>query len=148
MKELTPWKPLGELGTLRKEMDRLWNRFFEDSPLSSMMTASWAPSADISETRDKLIVKAELPGLEAGDINISLSGDLLTIRGEKKKESEDKDEHHYCLERYYGEFQRTFRLPVEVLADKIEAKFDKGILTITMPKSAKAHKKEIKIKVK
>ncbi|MGV1098343.1 Hsp20/alpha crystallin family protein [Thiovibrio sp. JS02] len=148
MKELTPWKPLGELGTLRKEMDRLWNRFFEDSPLSSMMTVSWAPNADISETKDKLIVKAELPGLAAADINISLSGDLLTIKGEKKKESEEKDEHHYCLERYYGGFQRTFRLPVEVLADKIDAKFDKGVLTITMPKSAKAHKKEIKIKVK
>jgi len=148
MKELTPWKPFGEVGTLRKEMDRLWNRFFEDSPLSLMMSSGWAPSADISETKDKLIVKAELPGLEPADINISLSGDLLTIKGEKKKESEEKDEHHYCLERYSGQFQRSFRLPVEVVPDKIEAKFDKGILTVTLPKTAKAHKKEIKIKVK
>ena len=76
---------------------------------------------------------------------MSLSGDLLTIQGEKKKEKEEKDEQHYSLERYCGEFQRTLRLPAEVQEDKIEAKFDKGVLTITMPKTAKSKKKEIKI---
>ena len=101
--------------------------------------------ADISKTKDKLIVKAELPGLEPEDIKLSLSGDLLTIQGEKKKEKEEKDEHHYSLERYSGEFQRSFRLPQEVQEDKIEARFDKGVLTITLPKSAKSKKKEIKI---
>jgi len=148
MKELMPWKPFGEIGSLRKEMDQLWNRFFEGSPLSAMMPFAWSPTADISETKDKIIIKAELPGLEPADVNISLSGDLLTIKGEKKKETEEKDEHHYCLERYSGQFQRSFRLPVEVQAEKIDAKFDKGVLTVTMPKTAKSQRKEVKIKVK
>ncbi|MBA3002884.1 MAG: Hsp20/alpha crystallin family protein [Desulfurivibrio sp.] len=145
MKDLIPKKPFSELGTVRSEMDRLWNRFLDDWPLPTMFTKGWAPMADISETKDKLIVKAELPGLEPEDIKLSLSGNLLTIEGEKKKEKEEKDEHHYFLERYSGSFHRSFRLPVEVLEDKIDAKFDKGVLTITLPKTAKTQKKQIKI---
>ena len=145
MMDLIPRKPFSELSTVRNEMDRLWNRFLDDWPLPTMFTKGWAPMADISETKDKLIVKAELPGLDPEDIKLSLSGNLLTIEGEKKKEKEEKDEHHYYLERYSGAFQRSFRLPVEVQEDKIEAKFDKGVLTITMPKTAKTQKKEIKI---
>ena len=143
--DLIPRKPFSELSTVRNEMDRLWNRFLDDWPLPAVFTKGWAPMADISETKDKLIVKAELPGLEPEDIKLSLSGNLLTIKGEKKKEKEEKDEQHYSLERYSGEFQRSFRLPVEVLEDKIDAKFDKGVLTITMPKATKTQKKEIKI---
>lgn len=146
--DLVPRRPFSELSTLRGEMDRLWNRFFEDSPLASLLDRGWAPMADISETKDKLLIKAELPGLGPEDISVSLSGDLLTIRGEKKREKEEKDEHHYCLERYSGEFQRSFRLPVEVQGDKVEAVFEKGVLTLSLPKVATAHKKEIKIKVK
>ena len=145
MMDLIPRKPFSEISTVRNEMDRLWNRFLDDWPLPTMFSKGWAPMADISETKDKLIVKAELPGLDPEDIKLSLSGDLLTIKGEKKKEKEEKDEHHYSLERYSGEFQRSFRLPVEVQADKIDAKFDKGVLTIAMPKTAKTQKKEIKI---
>ena len=145
MLDLIPRKPFSELSTVRSEMDRLWSRFLDDWPLPTVFTKGWAPMADISETKDKLIVKAELPGLEPEDIKLSLSGNLLTIQGEKKKEKEEKDEQHYSLERYRGEFQRSFRLPVEVLEDKIDAKFDKGVLTITMPKTAKSQKKEIKI---
>ena len=105
------------------------------------------PSADISETKDKLLIKAELPGLEAKDINVSVSGDLLTIKGEKKKEEEEKDEHHHFVERYYGSFQRSFRLPVSVQSDKVEATFDKGVLNITLLKKKEAEKKEIEVKV-
>jgi len=145
MLDLIPRKPFSELSTVRSEMDRLWNRVLEDWSLPAVFAKGWAPMADISETKDKLIVKAELPGLEPEDIKLTLSGNLLTIQGEKKKEKEEKDEQHYSLERYRGEFQRSFRLPVEVLEDKIDAKFDKGVLTITMPKTAKSQKKEIKI---
>ena len=145
MLDLIPRKPFSELSTVRSEMDRLWNRVLEDWSLPTVFAKGWAPMADISETKDKLIVKAELPGLEPEDIKLSLSGNLLTIQGEKKKEKEEKDEQHYSLERYCGEFQRSFRLPVEVLEDKIDAKFNKGVLTITMPKPAKSQKKEIKI---
>jgi HSP20 family protein len=149
--DLVPFKPFGtELSNLRKEMDKVWNRFFEDSPSRSLLRVGrgWEPMSDISETKDKLIVKAELPGMEAKDIDISLTDDILVIKGEKKQESEEKDENHFCVERYYGSFQRMIRLPVAVKSDKIEAKFKKGILTITMPKISPSKRKEIKIKVK
>ena len=146
--ELVPWRPLGELGSFRKEMDRFWNRFFGETPLSRTFTEEWVPSVDISETKDSFVVKTELPGLEAKDVDVSISGDLLTIKGEKKKEEEEKDEHHYCAERYYGSFQRTFQLPTGVKADKIEATFDKGVLKVTLPKEEEAKKKEIEIKAK
>jgi HSP20 family protein len=103
---------------------------------------------DISETEDKLLIKAELPGLEANDVNVSISGDLLTIKGEKKEEEEEKDEHHHYKERYAGSFHRSFRLPVNVQADKVEAAFDKGVLNVTLPKVEEAKKKEIEVKVK
>ena len=109
---------------------------------------AWSPSVDVSETEDKLLITAELPGLEAKDVNVSVSGDILIIKGEKKKETEEKDEHRHYVERYSGSFQRSFRLPVNVKADKVEAAFDKGILKIELPKVEEAKKKEIEIKVK
>jgi HSP20 family protein len=146
--ELVPWKPFGEVSSFRKEMDRLWDRFFGETPFGRTFTEEWLPSVDVSETKDKLLIKAELPGLEAKDVNVSVSGDVLTIKGEKKKEEEEKDEHYYHCERYCGSFQRSFRLPVNVQTDKVEATFDKGVLNITLPKTKEATKKEIKVKVK
>ena len=146
--ELMPWRPFGELGSIRSEMDRLWNKFLGETPFARSFTEEWSPSVDISETKDKLVIKAELPGLDTKDVNVSISGDLLTIKGEKKKEEEEKDEHHHYMERYYGSFQRSFQLPVNVKTDKIEATFDKGVLKVTLPKTEEAQKKEIEIKVK
>jgi len=93
-------------------MDRLRDKLFGERPLVRAFTEEWLPSVDISETRDNFIVKAELPGLESKDVNVSISGDLLIIKGEKKKEEEEKDEHHHYVERYSGSFQRysNFRL--------------------------------------
>ncbi|MFZ5762434.1 MAG: Hsp20/alpha crystallin family protein [Thermodesulfobacteriota bacterium] len=146
--ELMPWKPLGDLRSLRREMDDLWGRFLEGRPFGALLSQGWAPSADISETKDKVIVKIDLPGFEAADVQLSISGDLLTVKGEKKQEQEEKDEHHHYVERSYGAFQRTFRLPVEIDSDKVQARFDKGVLRITLPKTARAKKKEIKVQVK
>jgi HSP20 family protein len=146
--ELVPWRPFGELGSFRGEMDKLWDKFFGERPLIRGFSGEWLPSVDITETEDKLFVKAELPGLEAKDVNVSISGDLLIIKGEKKKEEEDKDEHHHFIERYSGSFQRSFRLPVNIQADKVEAVFDKGVLKVVLPKAEASKKKEIEIKVK
>ena len=146
--ELMPWRPFGELGSIRSEMDRLWDKFLGETPFARNFTEEWSPSVDISETKDSFVVKAELPGLEAKDVNVSVSGDLLIIKGEKQREEEEKDEHHYCAERYYGSFQRVFQLPTSVQGDKIEATFDKGVLRITLPKVEEAKKKEIEVKVK
>jgi HSP20 family protein len=146
--QLMPWRPFGELGSIRSEMERLWNKFLGETPFARSFTEEWSPSVDISETKDKLVINAELPGLDATDVNVSISGDLLTIKGEKKKEEEEKDEHHHYMGRYYGSFKRSFKLPVNVKTDKIEAAFDKGVLKVTLPKTEEAKKKEIEIKVK
>ena len=146
--ELVPWRPFGEIGSLRGEMDRLWDRFVGETPFARGFTQELFPSVDVTETKDNLLIKAELPGLEAKDVNVSVSGDILTIKGEKTKEEEEKDEHYYHCERYCGSFQRSFRLPVNVQADKVEATFDKGVLKVTLPKEEKAKKKNIKVKVK
>ncbi len=146
--ELVPWRPFGELTPFRKEMDRLWKRFFGEPPFPGFVSEEWLPSVDISEAKDKLLIKAELPGLEAKDINLSISGDILTIKGEKEKEKDEKDEHYYHSERYCGSFQRSFRLPVDVQSDKAEATFDKGVLKVTIPKTEEAKKKKIEVKVK
>jgi len=146
--ELVPWRPFGELTPFRQEMENLWKRFFGESLFPGPVSGEWLPSADISETKDKLLIKAELPGLEAKDINVSMSDDVLTIKGMKEKEEEEKDEHYYHCERYCGSFQRSFRLPVNVQSNKVEATFDKGVLKITLPKTEEAKKKEIEIKVK
>jgi HSP20 family protein len=145
--ELTPWRPFRELTTFRDEMDRIWNRFFGDWPSTESFRGEWAPSLDVSETEDTLVVKAEIPGMDAKDIDISLANDVLTIKGEKKQEKEEKDENYHRVERSYGAFSRTIRLPVDVQNDKIKANHRDGVLKITLPKSKKAKSKEIKIKV-
>ena len=147
--DMVPWKPFKrELEPFRKEMEKLWNRFFGESPLERSMGDEWLPSADVTETDEHVVIKAELPGLEAKDIDVSISGDMLTIKGEKKKEEEKKGEHYHFSERYYGSFERSFRLPSTVQVDKVEAVFEKGVLRVTLPKTEEARKKEIKIKVK
>jgi HSP20 family protein len=146
-KELTPWRPFGELSSLRREMDRLWENFFGERPLTRMWEREWAPSLDISETKDNFVVKAEVPGIDAKDIDISLTGDVLTIKGEKKQEREEKEEDYHLVERSYGSFYRSVRLPAEVESNKIKASYKNGILAITLPKSEKVKAKEVKIKV-
>jgi len=147
--ELTPRKPFGsELSSLRREMDRFWDKFLDYTPFRDRVAGEWTPSVDVSETENELIVKAELPGLEVNDIHVDLSGDILTIKGEKKKETEEKDEHHHYKERYFGSFQRSFKIPVSVRAEDVEASFDKGVLEVKFPKKEESKKKEIKINVK
>lgn len=126
-------------------MDNLWNQFFNRAPFPEYATQEWLPTVDVAETKDKLVVKADLPGVDKKDVKVSVSGDLLTIKGEKKKEEEEKDEQHYCVERYYGSFQRVIPLPSNVKSDKVKANFDKGVLKVTLPKVEEAKQKEIDI---
>ena len=146
--DLVPWRALGDLSPFRTDMDRLWNRFMGETSPGGAFTAEWLPSVDISETQNDFVVKAELPGMDAEDVNVSISGDILTIKGEKNKEEEEKDEHYHYMERYYGSFQRSFQLPSGVQGDNVEASFEKGVLKVTLPKVAEAQKKEVKVKVK
>jgi HSP20 family protein len=105
------------------------------------------PAVDLYEEKDDIVVKAELPGMEKDNIEVNLSGNRLTIKGEKKKEEEVKKEGHYSLERSYGSFVRTLELPREVQTDKVKAAFKSGILEIRLPKTEEAKKKETKVKV-
>jgi HSP20 family protein len=97
---------------------------------------------------DSIIVKADLPGLESKVVDVSLLGDLLTIKGEKKKEEEKKEVRFHSIERFHGTFQRSFRIPAAVLTDKIEASFEKGVLKVVLPKTEEAKAKPIKVQVK
>jgi HSP20 family protein len=126
----------------------LFDRFFEDfelpSPFSEELT--FMPAFDVSETENELIVKGEVPGMDQKDIDINLSDGLLTIKGEKKHEKEDKNENYHCVERHYGKFSRTMRVPFEAEADKVDATYKNGVLKVTLPKSETAKPKKIEIK--
>jgi len=152
--ELQTWKPFTELAPfkeferVRRQMDRFWDSFLEgDLRRRSEEEGEWLPSLDVAETKNELVVKAEAPGLDPKDIDISLSDGLLTIKGEKRQEKEEKEANYHLVERSYGSFIRSVQLPREVQSDKISASYKNGILKITLPKSEEAKKKEIKIKV-
>ena len=146
--DIVPWKSFGEISRLRREMDDLFTRIFGETSLSRIGFGKWQPLVDVSETDTHLIVKAELPGINAKDVDVSITGDRLTIKGAKQQEKEEKEENYYRSERYYGTYQRVIDLPARVEEDKTEATFDKGILTITIPKVEKIKRKQVKIQVK
>lgn len=152
-RELTVWKPFRELvpfdfEQMRREMDRLWDSFFERGiRRRAEGVGEWYPSLDVAETKNDLVIKAELPGMDPKDIDISLSDGILTIKGEKKQEREEKEEDYHLIERSYGSFTRSVQLPKGVQSDKINASYKNGVLRVTLPKTEEAKKKEIKIKV-
>jgi HSP20 family protein len=128
-------------------MDRVLERFFGEPSAGERPAGMWTPRTNVTETKDSLTITAELPGLEAKDVDVALSGDMLTIKGEKKQEKEEKDEYHHMVERSYGAFSRMVRLPAPVTADKIKASFKNGVLTVTLPKTEEAKPKAIPVTV-
>ena len=125
-----------------------FRRFFEDFdlPILSSEGREFTPALDVSETEKELIVKAEVPGMEKKDIDISLSDGVLTIKGEKRQHRQEQSEHYYTAERRYGSFSRTMPLPVEVDTNKVDATYKDGVLKITLPKSETAKPKKIEVK--
>jgi HSP20 family protein len=148
MRALKPWTGMT---TFKQEMDRLFDRFMgakwdEFPALGEWTLGEWTPSLDLSETKENLVVKAEVPGMDPKEIEISLQEGVLTIKGEKKQEKEEKDERHHRMERAYGGFTRSVRLPVGVDGSKVNATFKNGLLTITLPKTPAAKGVAIPIK--
>jgi HSP20 family protein len=143
MRALTPWTGLS---TVKKEMDRLFDRFWEEDFRQLPSMGEWAPALDVSETKDAVMVKAEIPGMESKDIQLSLHDQFLTLKGEKKQEKDEKEEHYYRSERSYGAFVRTVRLPATVDGSKVTATFKNGLLTVTLPKAPAAKGTTIPIK--
>ncbi|MDY6955137.1 MAG: Hsp20/alpha crystallin family protein [Thermodesulfobacteriota bacterium] len=122
--------------------------FFEDFGMPSLLTEErgFTPAFDISETENELIVTAEIPGMDKEDIDIHLSEGVLTIKGEKRHEKEDKKEDYHCIERSYGSFTRSIGLPFDVETDKVDATYKDGVLKLTLPKSERAKLKKIEVK--
>ena len=132
---------------LQSDINRLFDAFM--SPLETTEThAVMVPKLDVAELKDKFEIKAELPGMDEKDIELSIDDGLLTISGEKKAETEEKDKGYYLKECSYGTFSRSVRLPDNIADDKIEAKFKKGVLTIDLPKKELAPPKSRKIAIK
>jgi HSP20 family protein len=154
-RELAPWRPFADLTRWERDMERMMDNFF-DRRMRPWWPERWfrtegmltsAPVLDIYEDKDDLIVKAELPGLEKDNVEVNLSDHTLTIKGEKKKEEEIKEENYFRSERSYGSFLRTLELPKAVQADKVKASFKNGVLEVGLPKTEEAKTKEIKVKV-
>ncbi len=143
---LLPKREGRELDRLRREMDRLFDRLSEWKPsFLRGEEGQWLPAVDLSETAKEIIVKAELPGMELDDIEVSLTGNTLKIHGERKQETEEEGENFHKIERSYGAFMRTIQLPAEVDPDNVKATYKKGVLTIKMPKTKAETMKKIEI---
>jgi HSP20 family protein len=136
--------------SLQREIDRLFEDFGRGFPNFGMMRGEGArelmPAMDVTETDNQIEITAELPGLEEKDVQVNVSDNVLVIRGEKKAEKEDKQKDYHMVERSYGSFYRAFELPGGVDADKIKAGISKGVLTVTIPKSAPKQAKKIDVK--
>jgi HSP20 family protein len=133
--------------SLQREVDRLFDDFTRGFPaFSSAGAAELLPSVDVTETDKQIEITAELPGLEEKDVQVNVADNVLTIRGEKKAEKEEKDKTFRLVERSYGSFVRSLELPEGVNADAIKASIDKGVLKVTVPKPAPAQVKKIDVK--
>jgi len=146
-RELEKWEPFREMRSLWDQVDRLFSDFFGRFPLERRVQEVGYPSVDVEETKDNVIITAELPGMKKKEINITVGENALTISGEKKREKEEKGRTFYRAERSYGKFERTIPLPCEVEPNKANARFENGVLTINLPKSEKAKPKEISVKI-
>ncbi len=145
MAELMVWRPIQDL---KREMDRIFQEFFGRAYYPEKgETVEWAPAVDVSETEDAVIVKVDLPGVKPEDMEISLTDNMLIIKGEKKREEEEKKENFYRMERFFGSFMRAIQLPCEIQEEKIQATYKDGVLKIVLPKKPEEVKKVIKINV-
>ncbi|KPK82502.1 MAG: hypothetical protein AMS25_02075 [Gemmatimonas sp. SM23_52] len=143
------------ISRFHEEVDRLFERFFREPflgesrllPELRSWTTAWSPSLDVKESEDEITVRAELPGVDPKEIDISLHGDVLNISGEKREESEERREGYYDTERRFGSFRRSIALPAEVDQEKISAEYDKGVLTVKLQKSGRTAAKRIPVTV-
>ncbi len=142
--------PFQELEFLQREMNNLFNTSFSRNPWqdTTLLGSQWSPAIDVYDSKENILLKADLPGLTKDEIDISVQNNHLIIKGEKKKEKEVKEESFYKAERFYGSFYRSIQLPADVNADKVEAKYEGGVLTLTLPKKEESKPKQIAIDIK
>jgi HSP20 family protein len=146
MNKLVRWQPMNDLVSLREAMDRL----FEDSwvtPRTWTAMSNWTePTLDIYETRDHVVVRAAIPGYKPEEVEITVTGNVLSLQGQTREETEDKDKNYLRRETRLGSFTRTIELPSGLQSDKADAKFENGMLTISLPKAEEVKPKSIKVR--
>jgi len=149
MRSLVPrrWREDAEhpLTAFQREMNRLMESFLGTSPFPEAK-GEWVPALDVAETENEIVVKAEVPGIDKKDIDVTIRGDRLTISGEKKDERKEKKDTYTVYERRHGSFSRTITLPTDVNLDKVEAEFKNGVLTIRLPKTEETKARRISVK--
>ncbi len=149
MSNLIRWEPMSEMVTLRDAMDRLFNEAFTRPwGLTDGGRFSGMPALDMYQTDNDVVVKAVVPGMKPEDVQISVTGDLLTIKGEMKEETDNKEKAYHIREQRWGSFERSVTLPTAVKSDKAQAEFENGVLTITLPKAEDVKPKTITVKAK
>jgi len=141
---------LPEMATMARRLNRIFDQAFPDLPSwtredSGTVTSAWLPAVDIFEEQDAIRIVAELPGVKADDVRISIEGSLLTISGEKKQVAEERTEHVHRYERCYGAFERSFTIPTTIDADHIKAAYEDGVLTVALPKVERAKPRQISV---
>ncbi|MBI4815328.1 MAG: Hsp20/alpha crystallin family protein [Deltaproteobacteria bacterium] len=142
--------PDDSFSSLQKEMNDVFARFFArgDAKWPELPTLKFVPNVELTESDNAIQVKAEVPGLDRKDIKITLTGDVLTLSGEKREERKEEKKNYYRRECSYGAFERSFQLPADVVRDRIEANFNNGVLLISLPKTEQAKKPSKTIEIK
>jgi HSP20 family protein len=147
MSNLIRWEPAREMMTLREAMDHLFDDAFTQ-PLR-LGNGHWSmPAVDMYQTDNEIVVKAAIPGVKTDNVQINVTGEALTIKGEMKEKEEVKEKAYHLREQRWGAFERTLILPTDVIADKAKAEFENGVLTITLPKAEEVRPKSITIKAR
>ncbi len=146
---LIRWEPVRELGTIQNEMNRLFNTFF-DTPTAGgagVAPRRWIPPMDLVETEGEFVLRADLPGLSEGDVNIEIEDNVLTISGQRTSEHEGRKDGFYRLERAWGAFSRSLTLPEGINAEAVAASFDRGVLEVHIPKPEQRKPRKVAISV-
>jgi HSP20 family protein len=145
MTMITRIDPFRELATLQDRFTSLFENLAETPGKEQLAAGSFVPAVDVYEDEHNLVLKLEVPGVNEEDLNVSLENNLLTVSGERKFEKEEKEENFHRIERRYGSFTRSFRLPNTIDGEKVDASYDKGLLKITIGKRPEAKAKQIKV---
>ncbi len=146
---LVRWDPFRDLVSIQDELNRLFGRTFTGmEPTRPLAGGTWMPALDVYETEDEIVAKLELPGIDPQDVDVAVEDSTLTISGKREFETEVKEEDFHRIERRYGSFSRSIGLPQTADTEKVEASFDKGVLTVEVPKVKRAKPKKITVKAK
>lgn len=146
MANLTRWDPFREMTSLREAMDSLFENALVGPAAGTERAGEWGLPLDVTENENEFVVKASVPGIQPEDIDVTVHGEVLTIRGEMKQEQERNNERYHLRERRFGTFTRSVSLPAAVKTDRVEADYTNGVLTLTLPKTEEVKPKRIEIK--